>query len=250
MRWSSRAIWVFSAVAAVSGAARAELPSGYADRTPAQLARDAFDSDYGRLLVAELGGILRESADAECLRSRAMDGAVLEARGRDLLVRNATRFFQVGVDLIDPVKFEAAVAEHAGKNAKGELAALRADPDVKKYLELSEPATFAKLADQVAEQLDRHALLRRIQLKRPLSPLGTGNVALLQASEDLAEKAERFLDAQTSARFKRWLEINEAMVEALERATDREAFLRMGPIQMIPGAEADFAELCVFAGRR
>jgi hypothetical protein len=250
MRMSSRAIWVFSVLGLLAGAARAEIPAGYTDRTPAQLARDTFDSDYGRLLVAELGKILRESADAECLRSRAINAAVLEARAGDLLVRNATRFFQIGVDLIDPAKFEAAIAERAGSNVRAELVALRADPDVRKYLELSEPATLAKLADQVAEQIDRHALLRQIKLKRALSPLGTGNIVLLQANEDLSDKAERFLDGQTSARFKRWLEIHEAIAEALDRAADRETLLRMGPIQMTPGAEADFAELCVFTGRR
>jgi hypothetical protein len=96
---------------------RAELPSGYSDRTPEQLARDA--------------------------------------RGHDLLVRNAARFFQIGIDRIDPAKFETVLAEHAGKNAKTELLTLRADPEIRKYLELSEPAVFAKLADQVAEQIDR-----------------------------------------------------------------------------------------------
>src|SRR5262245_60180027 len=113
MRWSSRVIWVFSVLALCVGAVRAELPSGYSDRAPEQLARDIFDAEYGRLLVTELGKILRDSADRECLRARAMDTATLEARGHDLLVRNAARFFQIGIDLIDAAKFEAVFAEHA-----------------------------------------------------------------------------------------------------------------------------------------
>ena len=253
MRYGTRVRPRFVILIAALAAAplRAEIPRGYddIDRSPPQLAREIFDAKYGQLLVAEFGRILRDSADAECLRSRALDPASLEARGHELLVRAATRFLEIAYDLIDPVKFEAAVAKRAGKNAKAELAALRKDPDVHRYLELSKPSALAKLANQVAENIDRHALLRRIPLKRGLSPLGTGNMTLLQAGEDLENATDRFLESRTSPSFKRFLEIGEAIAEAMQEATNQEAFLRMGPVQLTPGVEAGLADLCIFPKR-
>jgi len=251
MRTSSRAIWVFS-LALFAAAARADVPAGYLDRTPAALARDAFDSDYGRLLVVELGRILRESADAECLRARAIEPAMLEARGRDLLVRNGTRLLETDMRLVDAAKFEALVASRAGKSAKAELAALREDPDVRKYLELLEPALRATLADFIAEAVDRYGLMAGIKLKSQVSRVSTGKQALFDAdpTEQATQEAERFLESRKSARLARWVEIQTAVLEAQQQAADRETFLRMGPMDMTPGADADFADLCVFAGRR
>lgn len=251
MRESSRAIWVFS-LALLAGAAHAEFPAGYMERTPAQLARDAFDSDYGRLLAAELGRILRESAEPECLRARAIEPAMLEARGRELLVRNGTRLLETDIRLVDAAKFEAVMASLAGKNAPAELAALRDDPDVRKYLELLEPALRATLADFITEAVDRYVLMAGIRMKTQVSRLSTGKKEFFDAdpSEKAAEEAERFAESRESARLARWLEIQKAILEAQQQASDRETFLRMGPMDMTPGAQADFADLCVFAGRR
>ena len=230
---------------------RAGIPPGYADvdRSPPQLAHEVFDAPYGRLLVGEFGGILRDSADAECLRSRAITVAAVEARGLDLLVSIATRYLQIAADLVDEAKFEVAIARRAGKDVKAELAALRADSDIARYFELNKLAVFAGVANQVAENIDRHALLRRIPLKRRLSPLGSGNSTLLQAFEDLDQEAGRFLDSRTSPGFKRLVEIQDAMAESLEEASDKETFLRMGPVQLTPELEARLAELCVLAKR-
>jgi len=226
--------------------AGANIPAEFVERAPSELAALAFDTEYGRLIVAEFGKILRASADQECLRSRAIDPAALEAPGHELLVRNGARMLEIYDTLMDGGKFEAAFAARAGKNAKAEYVRLRRDPDVRRLQEISEPERLAELADKISETLDRNAVLANLRLTKMVSPLSTGYLIDRSPAEKSAIAQERFLESNKSPSLKRWMELQEALVHAIEEAQDRESFLKMGPGQMMPDAVRDLAALCVF----
>jgi hypothetical protein len=94
---------------------RAELPS---------LVRDAFDSDYGKALTAELGKSLRRNADAACLTSKGMAPDQLEPRGRDLMVKWGLRTMETANAFIDPKVYDEKFAASAGRGAAAVLARL------------------------------------------------------------------------------------------------------------------------------
>ena len=223
------------------------MPDDLIDRRPKALARDVFSGEYGRLLAAEFVRVLRDSANAECLREKGIRPEQLEARGRELLVRSGSMMLELALSAIDGGKLEAAFIARAGRNARGELAQLRNDPDVKRYLKLAEPAKLAKLANNIVEMVDRHALLTRAGMARPASPLATGNEALLRADpeEKSLEAADRFVQASKSRGLKRWLALQVALAEAYQEATDQPAMLKFGPVQMTPNVATDLEKLCV-----
>jgi hypothetical protein len=215
--------------------------------SPAKHAAEAFDTEYGRLLAAETGRILRASADADCARSKKLTPETFGTRARELLVRNAAALLQVNAKLADRKKLETALAARAGKNARAEYERLRGDPEVKKVVASSERARLAQLADKTVETTERHAMLAGIRLAKPLSPLASGDMALLTASpadKALAER-DRTIAGSRSPGLKRWLEIDQAIEAAFQQSRDQDALLQLGPRELTPDTEKALAALCV-----
>ena len=150
--------------------ARAEIPS---------LVRDAFDSGYGKALVAELGKSLRKDADPACLSAKGIAPDQLEQRGRDLIVKWGTRMREIYNSFVDREVYDEKFTASSGRGAVAELKRLRNDADVKRILEMERPIRLANIADSIFEQFDRHLLVQRIKLMA-VSPLGTANEALLK----------------------------------------------------------------------
>ena len=236
-----------AALAGLCAAAHSEVPEPFADRSPAQLARDAFDAEYGRMLVDEFARVLRASADDACLAAKGIDPTSFEARGQEVLVRSGTSMLEFANSVVDAARMEAVFAERTGPSGKAELILLRNDPDVKKYLELAEPGKRARMADHIVETINRHALLARLGLKRNLSPAATGDERLLNANpdEDSIEAAEAFRESRNSLALRRWVEIEDATGEAYAEATDVETMKHFSASQITPTLPADLAALCV-----
>ena len=230
-----------------AGAAGAQIPDDLLDRRPNILAQDVFRSAYGQLLVAEFVSVVRESADPQCLAAKGLRPAQLEARSREMLVRSGALMLQLAASMVDGAKLEAEFEKRAGPGGRADIVRLRADRDVKDYLKISEPAKLARLANNIVEMVDRHALLARLALKRHVSPLATGNVPLLRADpeEKSLEAANTFVNDRKSAGLSRFLEIQVALAESFREATDTEALLKVGPAQMTPNVPGDLEKLCV-----
>jgi hypothetical protein len=227
--------------------ARGQIPVELRERTPVDMAREAFASDYGRLVVVEFGKTLRESADADCLLARKIDADQLTDHGREIMQRHGARMLDAYWKLYDTRRFEVMLGSRGGINAKAEIIQLRKDPGVKKLLELYQPAKLATVVDNVTEVLDRHAQLTRIKLTRRISPRASGDEAILRAnpSDQSAEAVERFLRKHKTPQVKRWVALEDAMLQATEYSMDRAAMLKLGPIQLAAGLGADLAALCV-----
>jgi hypothetical protein len=232
--------------------AHADYPPELAERSPAELAREAFAAPYGRALVAEFGRILRESADPGCLYDRNVNPASLETHARAILVRNGTRMLQAVDQLVDGGRMRAVFDARAGEEAKKEFGRLRADPDVRRYIELNDRAKLARVADRITETVDRHLMLAGVRLAKRISPLASGDAALLKQNpgEQAVEEVERLIKRSSSPRLKRWLELQEAIGVAFKESFDQQGMVKLGPRELTPGAVADVARLCVFRQRK
>jgi hypothetical protein len=207
---------------------------------PAVLVREALASAYGTAMVAELGKNLRAGGDQACLGSRAIAADQLEARGLALMTKWGTRMVETSVSHIDKNIFAEKFPHGA------ELAKLEADGTVKRYLAIAQPIRQTKLLDAMFEQFDRHVLITRIKLA-PVSPLASGNAALLDKDpSDAAEaKLGKFIAGNKSAALKRYLALAEQEAAARTAATKKEPPAQPVATVFFGGLEADLEQLCI-----
>jgi hypothetical protein len=239
------ALWL----AGMTMAAQAQPPDEARAEIPA-LVRDAFDSGYGKALVAELGKSLRNNADAACLSTKGIAPDQLEQRGRDLIVKWGMRMRETYNSLVDPKVYDEKFTASSGRGAVAELKRLRNDADVKRILELEKPIRLASIVDSIFEQFERYLLVKRIKLTA-VSHLGTGNDALLKMNptEAAEAKVDKFVAASKSPALKKYLKLAQQSVAANGAAMKKEEASKAGPGAFFGGVETDLAELCIGSQR-
>jgi hypothetical protein len=212
------------------------------------LIRDAFASDYGKALVAELGKSLRSSADPDCLKSRAIAPDQLEVRGRDIVIKWGTRMMEGIASIVDPKVYAEKFAGSAGPDAAAELERLKQDAAVKRYLALAQPVRLAKILDSIFEQFDRYVLISKIKLAA-VFPLATGNEKLLSKSpiEATEKKLDKLFATTKSAARDRYLALSEQASAATKAAIRKDKVPPLGPLAFFKGVEADLSEICIGA---
>jgi len=233
-----------------SGETRSQTYADVLHPSPAQRAAEAFNTDFGRLVVADIGRALRASADWDCLHKKNLFAPEALARGGgELMVRNGAAILGAYAKASDGKKLDERLAARAGANARAEIERLRGDPEVRKFEALTERARLASLVLFVTETTERHALLARIKFQWPISPLASGNPTLLDAdpSDRALDERENLINSSKSDPLKRWLQLNAAMDEAFRESMDPNALLRLGPRELTPETESGLAGLCVFS---
>src|SRR5262249_37765482 len=153
------AILIALPLTAASPAAFAQLPLLAPAEQPAPFVREAFATPYGRALTAELGKSLFKNADPACLQAKNLTAEPLTERGGELIAVWGVRAVETLGSFFDAKAHEAKFTASAGQNALAELARLRENADVKRYLEVERPWRLTKLADFIFEQFDRYLLI-------------------------------------------------------------------------------------------
>ena len=212
------------------------------------LIRDAFASDYGKAMIAELGKSLRTSADPECLKSKAIAPDHLEALGRDIVIKWGTRMMEGIASIVDPKVYAEKFASTAGPDAATELERLKQDAAVKRYLALAQPMQLAKIIDSIFEQFERYVLVSKIRLAA-VFPLATGNENLLRKSpiEATEKKLDKLFATTKSAARDRYLALSEQASAATKAAMKKDKVPPLGPLAFFKGVEADLSEICIGA---
>jgi hypothetical protein len=234
--------------AAMAGPKPAAGPSfHYLDNDLDEVASAAFSTPFGRLLVAEFAAVLADSADAACLSEKGIDKAAVADRARAILLRRGAQMGRKAGEAVDRATFDAKFAARKGRNANAELGRLRNDPAVREYIALRRPAALADTALLVLENLGRYALIQRIKLVRPVSPVEAVNTAILDLdpSDEANEKADDFVAKSKSRALKRYLELVEAAEAARKESISVEVAFRIGPAQLMSGFDQDLADVCV-----
>ena len=234
-------------VLAAAGPASAQDPLTNPAENPGKLVREAFASPYGRVLAAHFNAVLRAGADAACLQSKNLNPEQLARRGEALIVARSVKALEAYASFINISIYDTKLAQTAGIGAAAEFARLEKNPDVKRYTAIERPRRQADLLDYLFENLSRYVLIRRIKLGQ-VSPLATGNEALMRQNPTDRVEAEReqFLQTSKSAQLARYIDLSEQMAAALRASLDTEAVRRsFSPMALFGEIEKDLAELCV-----
>lgn len=229
------AIAVILLLAQGLAAARAESSA-----EPVARVREALVSSYGQALIAEFGTNLRAGADAACLDSKGITADQLAARGLALMTKWGTRMAETSDSLIDKKVYAEKFSGHA------ELAKLRQDASVQRYLAVAQPIQSATTLNSIFEQFDRYIMLKRIKLS-PTSPAASGNEVLMNKDPagDAGEKLEKFVAASKSAALKRYLALTRQDAAARTGSIRKADLLQAVPTTFFQGVETDLAELCI-----
>lgn len=234
-------------ILAAASPASAQGPLTNPAENPGKLVREAFASPYGRVLAAEFNAVLRAGADAACLQSKNLSPEQLAQRGEALIVARSVKAIEAYASFINISIYDTKLAQSAGIGAAAEFARLEKNPDVKRYLAIERPRRQALLLDYLFEFLSRYVLIHRIKLGQ-VSPLATGNEALMRANptERVEAEREQFLTTSKSAQLSRYLDLSEQMATALRASFNTEAVRNsFSPATLFGGIEKDLAELCV-----
>ena len=220
------------------------------DEPPQVFVREALASPYGQALARRFGDLLRNSASATCARQRDLDLARMASFGFAILEKRGTQMLERSAAQQDRGRYEMALAALAGPEARDDLARLRSQPEVQRFLALSRPARQARVLDELADTLDRYAQQRAIGLKGRLSPVATRDEEALAAHPEMRARAEAsaFARQAETPSLRRWLELDAARRQAARHAQGTSALAPDAAVRLIPGLEYDFAPLCVASG--
>src|SRR5215813_12373390 len=243
------------AILALAGAPRCEaqslagLPLLVLEIRPVVLAPAAFTRPYGRLLAAEFGEVVRDSANADCLKTKGIERTALAKRTIPILLRQARQMFELLDGTIDRAAFDARLRELAGPNVEAERARLRNDPDVQAFLALWRRLRLAAAADLVIENIDRRALVLRIKLVRQINPMdGKGKEELYNANptDELNAKLYELVSNSKSDALTRHLELFKAAEKALQNTVKRDRLRKLvGSGELMAGLDRELADVCV-----
>jgi hypothetical protein len=149
---------------------------------------------------------------------------------------------------VDMAKYTQSFTAAAGPDAVAELGRLKTHPEVEPLVVIERPLRLAKVADFVVEQFDRYVLLNRLKV-RSVSPLSTGNDALLQTNptERIEEEMQDLLARAKSPELSRFLDLSDQSAVAMASALKMDQMLLVGPSTFYRGVEVDLAALCIGA---
>jgi hypothetical protein len=246
--WRIVACMTFLSLFASATPVRAELGPPFFPEKPAELVKAAFAAEYGHALVEQLGTVLTQSADKACLASKGIDAAKMTARSHEIYLRYGAQMLEMVQSFIKIEVLESKFAALAGPGAQAEMLRLQNDTDVKKFLAIARPAQLAHVAETIAENLARFALIKRVRLLGAVNEFELPNKELEDKNPTKGSDADaqRFLEKIKSAQLHRYLDLVVLFGAAKKKAFDRDLVLRNGgPVQLFAGVDVDLADLCV-----
>jgi len=209
----------------------------------------AFDTEYGRALVAELRDILMDSADKSCLQSRKLSRANLARGAGEIYQRYGTQMIEGFRSIINVPAYEAALKARA-PTLHADVARLRGDPDVQKLLALEQPTRFSGIANLVVGNLVSYLMVRRIAMNSSGLMRGYIGTTDRYVTKQAEEQRHQFVANSTSPQLKQYIALLKTLRELRSTDADAAAALRLGPDRFFSGIEADLARLCISGIKR
>jgi len=236
-----------------------DFSSFFLEVAPAKFVAAAFEQPYGRAVAAQFSAALTDSADPACLKAKAITTKQIEDRARSMLTQRGTYVLERAVAMNDRAKFKSYLKARIGKDGVAEFERLRNDPDVKAYRAVDEPAEHAFIAAYIVENIFRYAMINRIELARPISPIASdiASINAVDPTEKIDARLEEMVAADKSGKLARYLEMSAMAQKPFADAHDIKIAMRFGPGELLarPGKDKsdlynELVDLCVARPRR
>jgi hypothetical protein len=208
-------------------------------------AAEALADTYGQAIIAEFARLMSAHIDTDCARTRAIGTRELNQRAEEILLRYGDKVQKMLYPTVSDVAFEEELAKLAGPDAVQELRNFANHPGVKKIRMLGAPVRNDELVDEIANALDRYIRRARLSLGRDLSPIGSGNQALLELWENRLAPLDDFTG---SVEREDWFRRFNALIQQYSAAYDAVA-TSSGHTEpayaAFAGVEGDFRSGCI-----
>jgi hypothetical protein len=259
-----RLVWLVAPMlAAAPQSANAQggrnFSSYFLDVVPAKFVAAAFEQPYGRAVAAQFSAALTDSADPACLKAKAITTTQIEERARSMLTQRGAYVLERAVAMTDRAKFKSYLKARLGKDGAAELERLRNDPDVKAYRAVDEPAELAFITAYIVENINRYAIINRIELAKPISPIASDIASIDEADPTgkIDEKLKEMVAGDKSGKLARYLEMFAMAQKPFADAADMKTAMKFGPGELLarPGKDKtdlynELVDLCVARPRR
>lgn len=231
-------------VLGLAAPASAEAPQFIKVTTPVT-AKEAFEDDYGQLIVNELHRALLKGAEPSCLAGKEVTADKVRDRGEDILIRFGQAIDDKLMAAVDGNAADKAFTLRGGATALADLQRLLKDPAVAELLLLIRPGDRDRLVERTTEMFDQFVSLNRIKLD-PINPRTTGSYLVEKSRADSSGvRAHAFVQKNDTPAMRRYLDLVEAAGAALEAAKDRAQLERHDSNQVIADLAAELAAMCI-----
>jgi hypothetical protein len=232
------------------------LPLSLLEVAPAEFVSAAFAQSYGRALATEFATVMYESANAECLKSKAITKEIMADRAHTMLVKRGAYVWKRLIGTIDRSKYRSYAPARIGRTGIADIKHLESDPKVQAYVATERPALLAYVAGYVVEQIGRYFMLNHVKLVRGIGPYGSNSKILdeLNPSDKTATALKELVTTDKSGLLERYLGITAAAQIALNDAVDPKKAASLGPAELLAdgnndrqGLHKEMVGLCVAA---
>jgi hypothetical protein len=226
----------------------------FLDVVPSKFVAAALAQPYGQAVVMQFAAALNDSADPACLRAKSMTTEQLTARARAMLLERGTYMLERLISMTDRAAFKNYLRARIGSEGVTELERLRANPDVRAYRAVDEPAQLAFIAAYIVENIDRFMRINRIKLARPISPMAS-DIASIQSADPtdkIDARLKEMVANDKSGAVARYVEITAFAQKPFADAADMNVAKKFGPGQLMArprkgqwDLQDELAKLCV-----
>jgi hypothetical protein len=159
---------MLSVAAPQSASAQSRDFSAYfLDVVPSKFVAAAWAQPYGQAVVAQFAAALGDSADPACLQAKKITKEQLSGRAGALLQERGALMLERLISMTDRATFKKYLKARIGAGGIAEFERLRADPAVRAYVAVDEPAEHVFIAQYIVENIQRYAMIMRIGFANP-----------------------------------------------------------------------------------
>ncbi len=180
-------------------------------------AAEALADTYGQAVIAEFARLMSQHIDTDCARTSVIGTRELNQRAEEMLLRYGDKVEKMLYPTVSDAAVEEELAKLAGPGAVQELRNFANHPGVKKIRMLGAPVRNDELVDEIAKAFDRYMVNARLSLGRELSPIVSGNQALIELWESRLAPIDDFTG---SVEEEDWFRRFHALLQHLNAAHD------------------------------
>lgn len=243
-------VGIVLALLTLFGRAEAQSPVSLRYYYTGPTVAESLADEYGQAMVAELGRLMSERANPDCLRSRKLSAGALKQVAGDILTRYGSRVWPLLYPKISDDAIEVEFAKIVGAQGVSDMRRFAGDPNAQRIRLLAVPVRRDAVVDEIALAFDRYLRRANLELGTGLSPVNSGNLEfqLLAEKRNTLSDDEVFKAFFEQDSFRRLVELRKALDTAVQRVIEASGKANAPTHSAFKGVEANLRAACVRLG--